>query len=105
MPIFRWRVRKRWGKSQQTRRLAEACRRAGVAPAINFHGLRHTWASLRIMRGLPPMVAAQVLGRSTTRMVEKHYGHLAGSYVRQAVEETSFALPPEPSAGAPLRRR
>ncbi len=57
------------------------------------------------MRGLPPMVAAQVLGHSTTRMVEKHYGHLAGGYVRQAVERTGFALPPEPAAVAPTRPR
>ena len=54
------------------------------------------WASLRIMRGLPLMVAARVLGHSATRMVEKHHGHLAESYVRQAVEQTGFDLPPEP---------
>ena len=86
----------RWGKSHQARRLAEANRRAKIEPPINFHGLRHTWASLRIMRGLPLMVAAQVLGHSDTRMVEKHYGHLAKNYVADAIELTTIKLPDEP---------
>lgn len=104
-PIFLRDDGKPWGTSQQARRLAEASLRAGIEPPINFHGLRHTWASLRIMKGMPLIVAAQVLGHSTTRMVERHYGHLAKGYVQQAVEETSFELPPEPSAVTPMRRR
>jgi hypothetical protein len=52
------------------------------------------------MKGMPLIVAAQVLGHSTTRMVERHYGHLTQGYVQQAVEQTGFELPPEPSAVA-----
>jgi hypothetical protein len=33
------------------------------------------------MRGVPLAVIAQQLGHADTRMVEKHYGHLAPSYV------------------------
>jgi hypothetical protein len=37
------------------------------------------------MKGVPlPVVAAQ-LGHSDTRMVEKHYGHLAPTYVADTV--------------------
>ena len=43
---------------------------------------------------MPLMVAAQVLGHSDTRMVEKHYGHLAQSYVREAVRATALHLGP-----------
>ena len=93
----------RWGTSHQARRLAEANRRAKIEPPINFHGLRHTWASLRIMRGLPLMVAAQVLGHSDTRMVEKHYGHLAKNYVADAIELTTIKLPDEPEQTAVVR--
>jgi integrase len=96
---------KPWGNSHQARRLLEANRCAQIEPPINFHGLRHTWASLRIMRGLPLMVAARVLGHSTTRMVETHYGHLAESYVQQAVEQTGFDLPPEPQRVTAMRAR
>jgi integrase len=94
----------RWGKSHQRRPLLEACKAARIEPAIGFHVLRHTWASLRIMAGLPLMVAAQVLGHSDTRMVERHYGHLAPSFVRDAVRATAMDLGPHHSNVVPLAR-
>jgi len=47
--------------------------------------LRHTYASLMVMDGVPLMVIARNLGHADTRMVEKHYGHLATSYIREAI--------------------
>jgi integrase len=67
------------------RSIADACKRASVSPRISFHILRHTWASLSIMAGVPLMVVAKNLGHSSTRMVEKHYGHLAQTYVTDAI--------------------
>src|SRR6516165_360984 len=49
------------------------------------HILRHTWASLAVMAGVPLMVVAKTLGHSDTRMVEKHYGHLAPSFITEAI--------------------
>jgi integrase len=40
-----------WGKSHQARPLIDACRAARIDPPANFHCLRHTWASHRVMRG------------------------------------------------------
>jgi len=57
----------------------------GGHPPINFHGLRHTWASHTVMNGVPMLVVAKNLGHSDTRMVEKHYGHLAPSFVADAI--------------------
>jgi integrase len=74
-----------WGKSQQQRPLVEACHAATVTPAISFHTLRHTYASLMVMDGVPLIVVARNLGHSDTRMVEKHYGHLTSSYIREAI--------------------
>jgi integrase len=74
-----------WRKSNQFRPMNEAVERAKIKPAINFHGLRHTWASLAMMGGVPPMVVAKNLGHRDTRMVEKHYGHLAPSFVADAI--------------------
>lgn len=74
-----------WGDSHQSRPMIEACRRANISPPIGFHGLRHTWASLSVMNGMPLMVVAKNLGHVDTRMVEKHYGHLAPSYVAEAI--------------------
>jgi integrase len=94
----------RWGKSHQRRPLLEACKAAKIEPAIGFHILRHSWASLRIMAGLPLMVAAQVLGHSDTRMVERHYSHLAPSFVRDAVRATAINLGSHDSDIVPLAR-
>jgi integrase len=38
-----------------------------------------------IMDGVPLMVVARNLGHADTRMVEKDYGHLATSYMREAI--------------------
>jgi integrase len=75
----------RWGKSNQDRPIAEASARAGIEPPANFHSLRHTWASHAVMSGAPLLVVAKNMGHSDTRMVEKHYGHLAPSYVADAI--------------------
>jgi integrase len=74
-----------WAKSQQQRPLAAASTAARIEPSINFHGLRHTYASRLAMRGVPLAVIAAQLGHSDTRMVEKHYGHLAPNYIADTV--------------------
>lgn len=74
-----------WKAAHQTRPIIEASARAKIVPAINFHGLRHTYASLAIMNGAPLLVVAKNLGHADTRMVERHYGHLAPSYVADAI--------------------
>jgi hypothetical protein len=40
------------------------------------------------MAGAPLAVVAAQLGHSDTRMVEKHYGHMAPSYVADTVRAT-----------------
>jgi hypothetical protein len=44
------------------------------------------------MRGAPLAVIATQLGHADTRMVEKHYGHLAPSYVADTVRAAFGAL-------------
>lgn len=81
-----------WGKSHQQRPLVEGCERAAITPAASFHVLRHTYASRLAMRGVPLLVIAKQLGHGDTRMVEKHYGHLAASYVADTVRALSGTL-------------
>jgi integrase len=76
---------KPWGASHQQRPLAEAASRAKISPAPTFHILRHTHASLLAMRGVPMGVIAAQLGHRDTRMTEKHYAHLAPSYVAETI--------------------
>ena len=94
-----------WGASNQGRLIVEANLRAGIDPPITFHGLRHTWASLAVMNTTPLMVVAQNLGHADTRMVEKHYGHLAASYVADAIRSGAPRYGAEPVGNIePLRR-
>jgi integrase len=74
-----------WNKNHQQRRLADACKRAGIKPAISFHVLRHTHGSTLAMRGVPLPVIARQLGHSDTRMTERHYAHLGPSYVAETI--------------------
>jgi integrase len=74
-----------WGASHQQRPLAEACARARISPAISFHVLRHSHGSTLAMRGVPMGFIAAQLGHADTRMTEKHYAHLAPSYVADTI--------------------
>jgi integrase len=74
-----------WGRSHQLRPMREACRRAKIKPEISFHVLRHTHGSALAMRGVPIGVIAEQLGHADTRMTEKHYAHLAPSYVADTI--------------------
>ena len=80
-PIFLKGDGSRWRADHQADPIEETNKSAKISPPINFHGLRHTWASHAVMNGMPLMVVARNLGHTSTRMVEKHYGHLAPSYV------------------------
>lgn len=76
-----------WAKSNQSQAMIDACDRADIKPRISFHGLRHTVASLAAMNGVPLMVIAQNLGHADTKMVERHYGHLAPSFVADEIRK------------------
>jgi integrase len=74
-----------WRASHQSRPMTDACARAKIEPPIGIHALRHTWASLSVMGGVPLLIVAKNLGHSDTRMVERHYGHLASSFIVDAI--------------------
>ena len=76
---------KRWGRAHAQRPLIQACKAARISPAASFHVLRHTYASHLVMAGAPLQVVAANLGHADTRMTEKHYAHLAPSYVAQTI--------------------
>jgi len=76
---------KPWRRTDQWWPMHHAVRRAQLDPPISFHGLRHTYASLALMNGVPMQVVSENLGHADTRMVEKHYGHLAPSHKRDAI--------------------
>jgi len=75
-----------WGRSDQGRRLNEACEKAKIFPSIGFHILRHTHASQLAMAGVPMAVIAKQLG-ITVKTCEKHYAHLSPDYVSETIRQ------------------
>lgn len=97
-----------WAKSHQARPMTAACAAARIAPAIGFHQLRHTWASLAVMGGMPLMLVADCLGHADTRMVERHYGHLADDFrdrtIREHAPRFGLTIAPAPASLDDARR-
>ena len=87
-----------WGRNHQARPMREACETASIDPPVGFHQLRHTYASVYLMSGGSLVSLAKQLGHTTTRMVEKHYGHLADSW---RAEEARKHAPKLRKAGSP----
>jgi Phage integrase family len=93
-------------KAALNRPLDEASERAKILPPVNFHILRHTHGSHLAMSGVPMGVVAAQLGHADTRTCEKHYAHLAPSYVAQTIRANFPVLNlVEGSQVVPLRRR
>jgi integrase len=66
-----------WGRSEQFRRMKDACKLARIDGAVSFHVLRHTYASHYLMSGGTLPGLASQLGHADTRMTLRHYAHLA----------------------------
>jgi integrase len=81
-----------WQHSHQFRPMRIACTAAKITPAIGFHILRHTYASRLAVKGVSSAVIAAQLGHADTRMTERHYAHLAPSYVGDAVRAAFTSL-------------
>lgn len=96
-------VARAWTKSEQFRFMNAACKKAKLEP-MTFHELRHTYASFLVNAGVPLAYVAAQLGHADTRMVEKHYGHLAPSALADAITKLAPELGIfEPDGVAPLK--
>jgi site-specific recombinase XerD len=60
-----------------------ACKRAGIKE-VQWHCLRHTFASHLVMAGVPLKAVQELLGHSTQAMTER-YAHLTPDVRRDAV--------------------
>ena len=83
-PLLRQDNGRPWQTSTYNRPWKELLHRAKLSE-VTLHELRHTYASTMVRGGAPLMIVAQALGHSDTRMVEKHYAHLAPSYVADTI--------------------
>src|SRR5262249_49932099 len=88
-PLLRRRGDGVWAKDHQQLPMAAACRAARLKPRITFHGLRHTYASLSVMAGMPLMILARNLGHCDVTMVTRHYAHLENTFADSEVRRTA----------------
>lgn len=86
-PIFQHESGEAWKRSQQGRRMRDACKKAKIDPPVPFKALRTTYGSLLALRGVPLQVIAAALGHADTRITEKHYAHLLPNYVAQTIRD------------------
>jgi len=76
---------KPWGKNHHVRLLEAACNRAKVEPAVGFHELRHTYASLLAQAGADLLTISRLLGHADTRITSRHYAHLCDKTLAKTV--------------------
>jgi integrase len=82
-----------WLKSHQSRPMADACKQAKIKPAVGFHALRHTYASLSVKSGAPLHAVALALGHVSkdgqpdVRMVTRHYAHFEKTHIAKMIRE------------------
>jgi integrase len=77
-----------WRKNHQSRPMKQACAAAGIEPAISFHILRHSNASLMAQAGAPMHIIKEQLGHHSVRVTEKFYAHLSPTSIRDQVRAT-----------------
>ncbi len=81
-----------WRADHQKRPMIIASAAARLDPPATLHCLRHTCASLRIMADPPLSPIAADLGHAATRMASKHHGHVALSWMTDAIWSTALGI-------------
>lgn len=74
-----------WGKNHHVRLLKTACIHAKIEPAVSFHELRHTYASLLAQAGTNLLIISRLLGHADARITSRHYAHLCDQTLSDAV--------------------
>ena len=82
-----------------TKRYKALLRDAGL-PAMRFHDLRHSCASLLLAQGVPARVVMETLGHSQIGLTLNTYAHVMPELQRQAAEAMERLFPADSAAGA-----
>ncbi|MDB5541907.1 MAG: int [Devosia sp.] len=68
-------------------RLKRRCKTFGLR-VLRFHDLRHTYASILVMAGVPLYTTQKLMRHKSISMTER-YAHLAPGYLREAAEKSN----------------
>jgi Phage integrase family len=87
-----------WGRHVTTRQLKPLLRDAGL-PAIRFHDLRHTFATLQLAAGTNPKIVSEVLEHKEVTITLDRYSHALPTLQARAMVRLDSVL-----GRAPRRR-
>jgi integrase len=87
-PLLTQESGEKWKPATYQRSFKDTLERAKIEN-LTLHELRHSYASTMVRAGAPLIVVAEALGHADTRMVSKHYAHLAPSYVADTIRRTA----------------
>jgi integrase len=73
-----------------SKRFAKLAKRQGLD--VNFHGLRHTYCSILISKGVDIKTVQNLLGNATTKMVLEVYAHVFPGAREEAVSKLEGIL-------------
>jgi integrase len=78
---------------------------AALPPALSFHALRHTYASLCVAAGIPTVKVSRFMGHAKPSTTESIYMHLFADDHADEMGALGVMASPKPSAGnvIPLR--
>lgn len=94
---------KPWRK-QHTQLFRRAVARSGLPKDLVFHGLRHTYASDLVRRGVPLDIVAKQLGHASSITVSNTYGHFAEQFREEQVRTRFSPLSQEQVQSAKAMR-
>jgi integrase len=63
------------------------CLKKASLPALRFHDLRHSAASLLLQKRVHPKVVQDILGHSEISMTMDTYSHVSSTIQREAMEK------------------
>jgi len=101
--VFVQRDGSRWKRSDQTRPIKDALKKAGLPPNGSIYALRHTYVSHAIEGGVPLNVIAENCGTSV-RMIEKTYAKILAEKRRDFIERGTPSLTEGRTAPRSFRR-
>jgi integrase len=64
-----------------------------IVRKIRFHDLRHTTASLLMMRGANPAAVQRILRHTDPKVTTEVYGHLSPGYMQSEIDRLAFEPP------------
>jgi integrase len=70
----------KWKTNYVAAHFKKLCKKLGFANTVVFHSIRHTYASLLLQYGTPPIVVSRQLGHINMTTVLKTYAHVTDDF-------------------------